>query len=379
MWTLPVRQRPDGRALSMFSISHPRQCSASMSCGRGSGGAWATTLRISLGTPRRQAREREPARALGRRRAAPARRAAKTDSSSGKCVKTCVTAPGRRRHSCRDAGERGRSLERACVVEIRRPRRRRDFGHAAEEAVRRPGAKEHVSVAAQDDKGRARAAACPSRLGALRGNVSGRRARAPRRPRSTGRARRPVSRACRWWRRDPSCLRKVAGAFRRRKPVGARANGGFAAGRFLLDRKEPRDHPLDIAVDRRRAAVERDRGDRRGRIGADARAAPRSPPRCRGNCPPCRSPPPGAGVQVAGPRVVAEPRPSLSTSSSGATASVRPSANARETRVVGRDRLDGRLLQHDFREPHPVGIGRSPGRRARAACGDAGPRSVHLF
>ena len=56
-----------------------------------------------------------------------------------------------------------------------------------------------------------------------------------------------------------------------------------------LDREEPRDHALDIAVDRTCRRVEGDRGNRRRRIGADAGQARAAPLRSAGNSPPCRS------------------------------------------------------------------------------------------
>ena len=43
-----------------------------------------------------------------------------------------------------------------------------------------------------------------------------------------------------------------------------------APGSGSFDREQPRDHPLDIAVDHDRAPAEGDRGDRGGGIGADA-------------------------------------------------------------------------------------------------------------
>ncbi len=86
---------------------------------------------------------------------------------------------------------------------------------------------------------------------------------------------------------------------------------GLGRGQFLLDGKEPRHHPLHIAVDRRGRRVERDGSDRGGGVGPDTgqRAelgfAPRELPAValdHGL---------GAGVQIACARVVAEPGPEL--------------------------------------------------------------------
>ena len=65
-------------------------------------------------------------------------------------------------------------------------------------------------------------------------------------------------------------LGEIAGAALRHQRLGARADFGLGRRQFGLDGVEPRDHPLDVAVDRHRAAVERDRRDRRRGIAADA-------------------------------------------------------------------------------------------------------------
>ena len=76
-----------------------------------------------------------------------------------------------------------------------------------------------------------------------------------------------------------------------------------------FDREQPRDHPLDIGVDHHRAPAEGDRGDRGGGIGADAGQACAAPPRCPGNAAMLGRHGAGAGEQVAGAGIIAEPGP----------------------------------------------------------------------
>ena len=86
----------------------------------------------------------------------------------------------------------------------------------------------------------------------------------------------------------------------------------------------------------------------------------------------------GAGDQIAGARVVAEPRPG---GHDVVVLGGREIANARPARdealEIGRDGLHRRLLQHDLRKPHAIGIGAdaeapllradAPGKTARMA------------
>ena len=134
--------------------------------------------------------------------------------------------------------------------------------------------------------------------------------------------------------------------------------------RLLPLRVQPRDDARDIAVDRRGRGVERDRGDRRRRIGADARqraqrgfvtgkpAAPRGDHFC-------------AGMQIARAGVVAEAGEGLHDRfqrRGGQHVDVGPARD--EVLEVGR-RASGRgLLQQDFRQPDAVGIGARARRRA---------------
>ncbi len=186
-------------------------------------------------------------------------------------MNTWVTTPGSRRHFARRRASRGAAATASSSVEVVRPLRCRHLGHAAEQALRRPRAHQHEPVGAPHHEGCA-AAQPPFPLRRLERKASpDRRARAPRTAPSTGRARRPVSSACRWWRRGPSA---PARSRRCARPgplpaVNARISG-LAAGSSRSTCEQPRHHPLDIAVDRRSRRIERDRRDRRRGVGADA-------------------------------------------------------------------------------------------------------------
>ena len=90
-----------------------------------------------------------------------------------------------------------------------------------------------------------------------------------------------------------------------------RADQGLCLGQRLLDHEEPGHDPLHIAVDRRRLLVEGDGRHRRRRIGADARQLQQFRLR-RGKAAAMlvhhRL---GAGMEVAGAGIVAEPGPGL--------------------------------------------------------------------
>ena len=154
----------------------------------------------------------------------------------------------------------------------------------------------------------------------------------------------------------------------------SRRSSGFAPGSGAVDGEEPRDDPFDIAVDRARRRVERDRRDGGGGIGADAgqRAQRRFARRKFAAVPLDHGA--GAGVQVAGAGVIAEPGPGLEHVVERRRRERPHVAPARqEARIIRRDRLDRRLLQHDFGQPHAIRIGAlAAAARATAARGDGG-------
>ena len=216
----------------------------------------------------------------------------------------------------------------------------------------------------------------PSRFGrlareGLRIAALARRARRP----STGRARRPASSACRWWRRGPSAParnRRCA----RPAPASASARGS------------PAWRPA-VRARSRTVASPRARHCRRRPPPAHRTQSPRSPPPCRGRCRGA-SPVPArlretaasgraatalrAGMQIAGARVVAEPGPQpqhVVERRRRERLHVRPALD--EAREIRRHRPHGGLLQHDLGEPHPVRVGGLAGlARATAARGGGG-------
>ena len=154
-------------------------------------------------------------------------------------------------------------------------------------------------------------AARPRRLGRL--HRIARRialARRPRNSRGAGSARNRGCAACRSSRPDPSS----PGRNRRPRSSGVSASASAwmrrrAPGQRLRHREQPRDDPLDIGVDHHRAPAEGDRGDRGGGIGADAGQL-RSSASSSGKRPPMLGRHrPGAGEQIAGAGIIAEPRP----------------------------------------------------------------------
>ena len=117
------------------------------------------------------------------------------------------------------------------------------------------------------------------------------------------------------------------------------------------------EHALHVAVHHHCAAIEGDGGDRCGGVGADARQFAQGIFRIRKAAE--RRHRLRAGLQVARPGIVAEARPfphHLFVFRRGQIGHGGPAAG--ESLEIGFDGGDPRLLQHDFRQPHPVGVGR---------------------
>jgi tripartite-type tricarboxylate transporter receptor subunit TctC len=306
----------------------------------------------------RQVRNPRPAGALGRGSAG--RNVGGIDGEPQRKVREDVRdrageAPPRRlaarrtRHRCEGIG----------LVEVVRPRRRRHLGHAAEQAGRRTCAHKDVAVGAHQHE-RGAASQPPLVLRTL--DREGLRIAAPargagREPRAqdTARLLRRADRGAEVHQR----LGEIARPPRRHQRLHARADVRLGGRQGGLDREQSRHHPLDIAVDRRGAGTEGDRGDGGRRVGTDAgqvgkfRLARRKMPAVTRHH---RS---GAGVQVARAGVVAKPGPELEhviEIRGSERAHVRPAL--RETLVIGGDRLHRRLLQHDLGQPDTVGIRR---------------------
>ena len=146
--------------------------------------------------------------------------------------------------------------------------------------------------------------------------------------------------------------------------LAARARiSGLASGQRRLDGESPRDHPLDIAVDGSGGTVEGDGGNGGGGIRPDAGQGHET--RLIGWKAAAQIARDGDGalVQLARPGVVAQTRPfgqHLIEAGGGEVGNARPAGD--EAAEIGRDGGNRGLLQHDLRQPYPVGIGSAAGR-----------------
>ena len=194
-------------------------------------------------------------------------------------------------------------------------------------------------------------------------------------------------------------LREVAWTISRHEARDTAANRDAPGRHRFLDRIQPRDHPLDVAVHHRGALPERDRGDGGGRIVADPRQGPERHLGRREAAAVARNHRGRAIVEVAGAGVIAEARPPPAAPS---RAVPRPAprrwARARGSGCNNPSRRDGRLLEHHLRQPDRIGIGLRmalgaprqaaampivPGenrdrRRGRWGCGEDGGRVTML-
>ena len=165
-----------------------------------------------------------------------------------------------------------------------RPGGCRHFAHAAEQALVRPRAQQDGAVVAHRHEGRA----APQRLFGFFGALTGKRSGSPdcsarqssRSGHSMQRGRFGVQivapRSIIAWAKSPGRPAGISGSSSVRMT-------GLASGSGVAMAKQPRHHPLDIAVDHGRRPVEGDRRDGRRRIGADAGQLAQSGLACRGN------------------------------------------------------------------------------------------------
>ena len=136
------------------------------------------------------------------------------------------------------------------------------------------------------------------------------------------------------------------------KVCARRLSCAFAAGSGCSDGKQPGHHPLDVAVDRHDGSPEGDGRNGGSRVGPDARQLQQLGFRRREAAAMALGDDLRALVQIAGAAVVAKPRPGgedVIQGRFGQRLHRRPAGE--ERLVVGDDRLDGRLLQHDLRQP----------------------------
>ena len=199
--------------------------------------------------------------------ALPATRPLSTTSSSSKWVKPWRTSPGSRSQRAATGAWDAAS---ALVPGRRAPIRGGKLHHPAQQPLLRPAAQQHGAVAADGPEDGAMAQRpCP--LGRARREI-GRDAfgaGAAILGQRTEHAFRPADHADRGAQIHHR-LGEIPGAFLRRQGCGQAPDLRLASRQRILQGEEPRDHPLDIAVDGGRLAVEGDGRDRRRRIGADA-------------------------------------------------------------------------------------------------------------
>src|SRR6202034_440808 len=132
-----------------------------------------------------------------------------------------------------------------------------------------------------------------------------------------------------------------------------------------IDRIKPRDDALDIAVDRRPRSVECDGRDGRRGIGADAWQIAKALFARRYLTVMLLDYDAGASMQITGTGVIAEAGPGFEHIVERRRRQRPYIGPARQkARVIGPDRLDRGLLQHDFGQPDAIRIGALPLRGA---------------
>ncbi|ACY19029.1 hypothetical protein Hoch_6561 [Haliangium ochraceum DSM 14365] len=154
-------------------------------------------------------------------------------------------------------------------------------------------------------------------------------------------------------------LVEIAGRLRRHQLAGqtpqrAHRRRGFDV---ALDGVQPRQHARDVAIDQGRRQRKRDRRDRAGRVGTDPGQRAQLLHRRRHPAAKALHHLLGAAVQIARPRVVAEPRPLRQDVVERRLGQRRDGGKARQPAFEIRDhgRHPG-LLQHDLGDPDRVGI-----------------------
>ena len=260
-------------------------------------------------------------------------------------------------------GER-RGVGRRHAVAPRRPVGRGNFGHAAEQALVLALAQQHRAIAAHGDEGSADALR-PFELRQPVGKPFGiaetqRGAVAVERAQHAGRPARRADRRAEIHHR----LREVARPRLRHQLLDDLVDRRLRLGQRRLDRLQPRDHPLDIAVDDRGRPAMGDRRDGGRRVAADAGQLEQAFDRVGEPPAMFAGDDVGAFLEVAGARIVAEAGPCLHDVvgfGAGERRDIRPARD--EGAEIRLHRLDRRLLQHDFREPDAVGV--RPRRRRR--------------
>ena len=243
------------------------------------------------------------------------------------------------------------------------PRRRGDFDHAAEQTLFGAAAQQHRTVRAGQPEGDAithRPFRFLRRRGQRLGQAACRReARPAPRAQHAARSARRANRGAEIHHR----LGEVARPPCRDQFRGERSQPLLCRRKRLADGVEAGNDALDIAVDSSHPSVECDRGNRGCGVIADPREHAQRRPFGRECAAVALDDGAGAGVQIAGAGVVAEPLPQVQDLVEGGRGERRNVRPARDELV--KIRSDGRyagLLQHDFAEPDMIGIWMTAGR-----------------
>src|SRR5271166_6960629 len=243
-------------------------------------------------------------------------------------------------------------------IEVPRPFAGWHLGHAAKQSVHQAPAQKDRMVGAPNEEGRAvpQMPLLPGRFARKRFLVA-----PPVRPAIlhpwTVHAGRIL------WRADGRAevhqrLCKIAGSPRRQETFGEPPYLRPGSRQFRFDRKEPREYPLTVAVNCRRAFSESD-GRYRGRaIWADAGERAKLGFAFRKMPAVAHEHSLSAGVKVSRPRVIAKPRPHLEHVIDRGLRERAHNWPARsKAHEIWCNRLHRGLLQHDFGEPNPIGVG----------------------
>ena len=222
---------------------------------------------------------------------------------------------------------------------------------------------------------------CRSRCGRCRRGLARREGSRARRWRrraqsaAAGTRRSAVAAAGRWSRRGPSSPGRNRRADRPASSPGPGARSRRACGRS--SRAAGRSTRSTLVSTAGGSLAERDRGDRRRGVGADARQLREARRRVAGKPPRARHFA-GAGDEVAGAGIIAEARPfGEDRPRRSPRPAPRSSASARRTARTAESTVgDRRLLEHDLAQPHAIGIGR---RRARRRTPRQAPEVIHIM
>ena len=137
---------------------------------------------------------------------------------------------------------------------------------------------------------------------------------------------------------------------------GGGGDGGFGGGEWGFDGEQAGGDPFDIAIDRHHRQRKRDGADGGGGIGADAGQAAQT--LNRGGKRAARGNDAGTGDQIAGAGIIAQSGPEIEHLIIGGGGEIGDGGKMLEkTLEIGYDGGDRGLLEHDFAEPDPVGIG----------------------